>query len=171
MVKIRIDPTILVVFVVLLLAILTTYFLISIGLNDMTTTSTLPKITTIITTTNPPEETTSTTTLPYSLRKRLLDLANANKGKCNVTYTQFERKHFPTSRWFLDVCSNFKNYNGTEIWRTDAYLNNKCNLGVADECIQVFTSISLDEKKICVWAIDQYSAKTISFGNLTQKYC
>lgn len=175
MIKIKISFNILVVFIVLILAVISAYFLISIELSNMTTTSTLPKTTTIPTTTRPlttTEPPTSTTTLPYSLKKRLLDLANRNiKGKCNVTYTMIERKHFPTSKWFSDLCPNFKNYNETEMWRTDAYLNDKCNLDLENECIEIFTSINLDEKLICVWGIDHFSTKTIPLENLTQEYC
>ena len=174
MIKIKINLYILIAFLVLIFAIVLAYFLISIELTNMTTT-TLPETTTILTTTRPlttTEPPTSTTTLPYSLRKRLLDLANRNiKGKCNVTYAMVERKHFPTSKWFSDLCPNFKNYNETEMWRTDAYLNNKCNLDIENECIEIFTSISLDEKLICVWGINHYNASRITLEDLTQKYC
>jgi len=175
MVKIKISLNILIVFIVLILAVISAYFLISIELSNMTTTSTLPKTTTIPTTTRPlttTEPPTSTTTLPYSLKKRLLDLANRNiKGKCNVTYTMVERKHLPTSKWFTDLCPDFKDLNETEKWRTNAYLNDVCILEKEDGCIEVFTSISLDEKLLCVWAINHFNASTINFGILTQKYC
>jgi hypothetical protein len=120
----------------------------------------------------PSTTSTASTTIPVSLIKHLLDLANKNiKGKCNVTYTHVERSHLPTSRWFTDVCPKFKNYNETEQWRTSAYLNDSCNSNVENECIEIFTSISLNEKIICVWGMDHYSTITIPFENLTQTYC
>jgi hypothetical protein len=171
MVVIKIRLNVLVAFIVLIFAVILAYFLISIELSSVSTT-TLPKTTTVLTTTKPPTTTTSTTTLPASLKKRLLELANENiKDRCNVTYTYVEKKHFPTSKWFSDLCPNFKDYNETEKWRTSAFLNDECDLEKENGCIEIFTSISLDEKLICVWAIDHPLGKMITFETLTQEYC
>jgi len=167
MVKIKINLYVLIAFIVLFFAIVSAYFLVSMELANMTTT-TLPKTNTILTTTSP----TTTTTLPAPLGEGLLGLANKNiRDKCNVTYTNIERKHFPTSKWFSDLCPNFKDYNETEMWRADAYLNGECNLEEENRCIEIFTSISLDEKLICVWGINHYNASKITLEDLTQKYC
>jgi hypothetical protein len=120
----------------------------------------------------PSTTSTTTTTIPASLSEHLLELANKNiEGKCNVTYTQIERMHLPTSRWFTDVCPKFKNYNETEQWRTSAYLSGNCNLGLENGCIEIFTSISLNEKIMCVWGINHNTTNTISFNDLNQTYC
>lgn len=172
MVTIKIKLNVLVAFIVLIFAIVSAYFLSSIELSNISTTTTLPKTTTISTPTKPPTTSTTTTTLPASLRKHLLELANENiKGKCNVTYTNIERKHFPTSKWFSDLCPNFRGYDETEKWRTSAYLNDVCDLDKENGCIKIFTSISLDEKLICVWGINHFNASMITLEDLTQKYC
>jgi len=168
MVKIKINLYVLTAFIVIIFAIISAYFLISIELSNMTTT-TLPETTTIFTTTIP---LTTTTTLPALLREGLLGLANENiQGKCNVTYTSVERKHIPASKWFTNLCPNFANLNETEKWRTSAYLNDKCNIDEESGCIEIFTSISLDEKLICVWGVNHFDASTLTFEELTKKYC
>ncbi len=172
MVEIKIRPKILVAFILLILAILAAYFLVSIELASIPTTTTLPKTTTLHTTTIPSTTSTTTTTLPASLRESLLGLANENiQGKCNITYTKIEKKHLPTSEWFTYLCPEFEDLDETEKWRTSAYLNDECNLEKENGCIEIFTSISLNEELICVWAINHFDASMLSLGNLTQKYC
>jgi hypothetical protein len=172
MAEIKIRTNIVIAFVLLILAIISAYFLISIELSDLSTTTTLPKVTTLPTTTRPPTTSTTTTTLPASLREHLVELANENiQGECNITYTGVERKHLPTSVWFTDLCPDFKDLEETEKWRTSAYLNDMCNPEQEDGCIEILTSISLGEELICVWAINHFNSSMVNSGNLTQKYC
>lgn len=134
MAKIKIKTKFLITFIVLILALISLYFLVSIEFSEISTT-TLPKTTTLSTT---------TTTIPNYLNQTLLELANANiKNKCNVTYTYFERKHFPSSKWFFDVCPNFLGYNETEMWRTNAYLNGECDL----ERKQMYRGINIHQPR------------------------
>ena len=172
MAKIKIRLNLLVAFIVLIFAIVSAYFLISIELSNVSTTTTLPGTTTLHTTTMPPTTSTTSTTLPAHLREGLVGVANENiEGKCNVAYTKIEKKHVPTSKWFTDLCPEFKNHTETEKWRANAYLNDECDPDKEDGCIEIFTSISLDEKLICVWGINHFDASRITFEDLTQEYC
>lgn len=172
MATIKISFNILIALVVLVILLISAYFLVSIELSSESTTTTLPTVTTIPTTTRPSTTSTTTTTLPASLRENLLNLANENiQDKCNIVYDEIEKKHLPTSTWFTNLCPGLKDREETEKWRANAYLNDECDAEKENGCIEIFTSISLDEKVVCVWAINHFDASKVHFENLTQKYC